>query len=105
MKWWYGLIALVIGVVLACSTFYFFDHRAHKGRIVLCFVGFLVAMVWTLIIVNEVVGVLQTFGHIFGLSDSIVGLTIFAMGNSLGDLVANATVAVRTPMRPIFLCR
>lgn len=34
-------------------------------------------------------------GHIFGLSDAILGLTVFAMGNSLGDLVANATVAVR----------
>lgn len=68
-------------------------------------------------IVNEVVGVLQvrddsvagsaecstnfipfsagqTLGHIFGISDAILGLTIFAMGNSLGDLVANATVAV-----------
>lgn len=69
------------------------------------------AIVWILTIVNEVVGVLQvrtgamacsqyadsctsqTIGHIFGLSDAILGLTIFAMGNSLGDLVANVTVA------------
>jgi len=28
-----------------------------------------------------------------GLSDAIVGLTIFAMGNSLGDFVANVTIA------------
>ena len=37
---------------------------------------------------------LQTFGLIFGLSDAIIGLTIFAMGNSLADLVANMSVAV-----------
>ena len=37
---------------------------------------------------------MQTIGHIFGLSDAILGLTVFAVGNSLGDLVANATVAV-----------
>lgn len=42
----------------------------------------------------------QTLGHIFGISDAILGLTIFAMGNSLGDLVANATVAVRSPAPP-----
>lgn len=42
---------------------------------------------------------MQTLGHIFGISDAILGLTIFAMGNSLGDLVANATVAVR-PLAP-----
>ena len=36
----------------------------------------------------------QAFGFIFGLSDAIIGLTIFAMGNSLADLVANMSVAV-----------
>lgn len=35
----------------------------------------------------------QTLGHVFNLSDAILGLTIFAIGNSLGDLVANVTVA------------
>jgi len=30
----------------------------------------------------------------FGLSDAIIGLTIFAVGNSLADLVANMSVAV-----------
>lgn len=33
----------------------------------------------------------------FGLSDAIIGLTVFAMGNSIGDWVANATVAVSHP--------
>ena len=37
----------------------------------------------------------QTFGFIFGLSDAIIGLTVFAVGNSLADLVANMSVAVR----------
>jgi len=37
----------------------------------------------------------KTFGLIFGLSDAIIGLTIFAVGNSLADLVANMSVAVR----------
>lgn len=37
---------------------------------------------------------IQTFGNIFGLSDAIIGLTIFAAGNSLADLVANMSVAV-----------
>jgi sodium/potassium/calcium exchanger 6 len=38
--------------------------------------------------------IFQTFGFIFGLSDAIIGLTIFAVGNSLADLVANMSVAV-----------
>ncbi|KAM0754539.1 hypothetical protein T439DRAFT_377003 [Meredithblackwellia eburnea MCA 4105] len=93
LKWWYPVVALLIGLLLGGFAYYCFEDHRHPGRVVLCFVGFFVAMVWILMIVNEVVGVLQTIGHIFGLSDAILGLTIFAMGNSLGDLVANATVA------------
>lgn len=36
----------------------------------------------------------KAFGFIFGLSDALIGLTIFAVGNSLADLVANMSVAV-----------
>ena len=42
---------------------------------------------------------LQTFGLIFGLSDAMIGLTIFAAGNSLSDLVANMSVAVSHQLR------
>lgn len=37
---------------------------------------------------------LQTFGFVFGLSDAIIGLTIFSVGNSLLDLSkTNASIA------------
>jgi hypothetical protein len=44
---------------MASLAFYHFEDHRHRGRIVLCFVGFLVAMVWILMIVTEVVGILQ----------------------------------------------
>ena len=47
---------------------------------------------------------LQTFGFIFGLSDAIIGITIFAMGNSLADLVANMSVAVFAPIMGFSAC-
>ncbi|GAA5949834.1 hypothetical protein JCM21900_004217 [Sporobolomyces salmonicolor] len=93
LRWYYLLSALCVGLVFATLAYRFFHNPRHPGRVTLCFLGFAIAMVWILMIVNEVVGVLQTVGHIFGISDAILGLTIFAMGNSLGDLVANATVA------------
>ena len=46
----------------------------------------------------------KTFGLIFGLSDAIIGITIFAMGNSLADLVANMSVAVRGHLFTAKLC-
>ncbi|EJU04935.1 hypothetical protein DACRYDRAFT_20517 [Dacryopinax primogenitus] len=74
-------------------------------RLFRCFLGFFVAVVWIMAIADEVVRVLQTLGVIFGLSDAIIGLTIFAMGNSLADLVANLTVAsMGSPLMGIAAC-
>lgn len=67
--------------------------REPKFRPLLCFLGFAVAIGWISSIANEVVGVLKAFGVILNISDAILGLTIFAVGNSCGDLVADITVA------------
>ena len=84
-----------------CPTFYppprLCKHRAIQPSAlppsVRCFVGFVGAIPWISTIAGEVVGVLKAFGIILNMSDAILGLTIFAVGNSLGDLVADITVA------------
>ncbi|KAL3423703.1 sodium/calcium exchanger protein [Phlyctema vagabunda] len=80
---------IVFGILLLTTT----PDKPPKYRFILCFVGFVVAIAWISTIANEVVGVLKAFGVILGISDAILGLTIFAVGNSLGDLVADVTVA------------
>ncbi|KAF9421491.1 hypothetical protein BGZ94_008819 [Podila epigama] len=88
------LIAFVIGSIMSTTVYYTStEEKPPRFYGALCFVGFLVAITWIFLVANEVVGVLQAFGMIFGVSDAILGLTIFAMGNSLGDLVANITIA------------
>lgn len=82
-----SLIAFAILVLTTTTT------KPPKYRFLLCFLGFIVAISWISTIANEVVGVLKAFGVILGISDAILGLTIFAVGNSLGDLVADVTVA------------
>lgn len=62
-------------------------------RPVLSMLGFLVAISWIATIATEVVSLLKTLGVILDISDSLLGLTVFAVGNSLGDLVADITVA------------
>jgi sodium/potassium/calcium exchanger 6 len=59
----------------------------------LALLGFLVAIAWIATIATEVVSLLKTIGVIMDISDSLLGLTVFAVGNSLGDLVADITVA------------
>ncbi|TQS36785.1 hypothetical protein Golomagni_02756 [Golovinomyces magnicellulatus] len=68
-------------------------YQVPKYRFMLCFLGFFVSIGWISTIANEVVGVLKAIGVILDISDAILGLTIFAVGSSLGDLVADITVA------------
>lgn len=71
----------------------------------LAFVGFVIAISWVSLVANEVVGVLKSLGLIFHISDAVLGLTVFAVGNSLGDLVANMTVArMGFPMMALSAC-
>ena len=114
-EFWLLLAAVIAGLAALVLVLIYADKGNNpKGRMLRCSMGFLVSIVWIMAIADEVVNVLQvqsvsenkqsqkltvcsfqkTFGFIFGLSDAIIGLTIFAMGNSLADLVANMSVAV-----------
>ncbi|KAF2109090.1 Sodium/calcium exchanger protein-domain-containing protein [Lophiotrema nucula] len=79
----------LLAVLLTTTT----PDRPPRWRTLLCFLGFAVSIAWISSIANEVVGVLKTLGVILNMSDAILGLTIFAVGNSLGDFVADVTVA------------
>lgn len=59
----------------------------------MAFPGFCVSIAWVSLIAGEVVGVLKTIGVVTQISDAVLGLTIFAIGNSLSDLLANLAIA------------
>jgi sodium/potassium/calcium exchanger 6 len=40
-----------------------------------------------------VVNVLQSVGRMWHISDAILGVTVLAWGNSIGDLISDVTVA------------
>ncbi|KAH6660081.1 Sodium/calcium exchanger protein-domain-containing protein [Truncatella angustata] len=88
------LIALVFSlVILAVLLATTSPERRPKFHFLFCFLGFIIAIAWISTIAGEVVGVLKALGVIFNISEAILGLTIFAVGNSIGDLVADITVA------------
>lgn len=80
-------------VLLAILIFITVEHIRPKHHYVLCFLGFVISIAWISTIAGEVVGVLQTLGVVLDISEALLGLTIFAAGNSVGDLVADITVA------------
>jgi sodium/potassium/calcium exchanger 6 len=79
----------MLAILLTTTT----HDRPPRWRTLFCYLGFAVSIAWISSIANEVVGVLKTLGVILNMSDAILGLTIFAVGNSLGDFVADITVA------------
>ncbi|KAJ6784779.1 hypothetical protein PWT90_10131 [Aphanocladium album] len=80
-------------VLLAILIFMTVEHIRPRHHYTLCFLGFVISIAWISTIAGEVVGVLQTFGVVLDISEALLGLTIFAAGNSVGDLVADITVA------------
>ena len=56
------------------------------------FAGFVIAIVWIYAIANELVSLLKAFGVMFGLTDAVLGLTVLAWGNSLGDFIADTAM-------------
>ena len=109
---WIMLDTVVSGISVTILVLIFADNGFHPtAKITRCLMGPFVAIVWIMALANEVVHVLQvwlllfdcnhwqilaclTLGEIFGLLDAIIGLTIFTVGNSLVDLVANMSIAV-----------
>ncbi|KAG8888928.1 hypothetical protein FRB98_006470 [Tulasnella sp. 332] len=104
-RWIFTGASVIVGIFAACLVSVFVKNgRNPSGRIARSLMGFAVAIVWIMAIADEVVQVLQTFGFIFGLSNAIVGLTIFAVGNSVADLIANLSVAVFAPVMGFSAC-
>ena len=96
-----GLGAPLMLVALVCATE---NTRAPRlslgtsnpvGAWAISLVGFVVAACWIDTLANELVGALDTIGTLAHFSRSILGLTILAWGNSIGDVKTNLAMARR----------
>lgn len=50
-------------------------------------------IVWLKLIASEMIAIIETFGEVTGCSTAILGVTVIAIGNSIGDLVADTAAA------------
>lgn len=87
-------LTLILGIILA-AVVYFTSKNEEKPRYhaAFAYLGFVVAVVWIYSIANEIVNILQTLGVVFSISNAILGLTLLAWGNSLGDFIADTVMA------------
>jgi len=61
--------------------------------------GFAATIAWLDLLAKEAVAIVESIGKISGISTSILGLTVIAVGNSVGDFVADTTAARRADAR------
>ncbi len=59
----------------------------------MAYAAFFVSVLWIYSIAAEVVGIITMIGAISGFSEVILGLTVLAWSNSLGDLFSDISVA------------
>ncbi|CAL9058134.1 cation/calcium exchanger 1-like [Musa acuminata AAA Group] len=86
-----GLVGIVLGLIALHTTMK--ESPPKKFLFPWLAGGFLMSVLWTYIIAEELVGLLVSLGFIFGVSPAILGLTVLAWGNSIGDLIANVAMA------------
>lgn len=80
-----------LGLALGLVAFKTSTPTTPPTRFVLFWVacGFSMSMLWFYAIANELVALLVTFGTILEIDTAVLGLTVLAWGNSIGDFVAN----------------
>ncbi|GME77050.1 unnamed protein product [Ambrosiozyma monospora] len=69
------------------------SSQSNLVKLLISFMGFVAAISWIGVIAEELINVLKFFSVLTHLSDAILGLTIFAIGNSTGDLISNLIIA------------
>ncbi|PKU59109.1 cation/calcium exchanger 1-like [Dendrobium catenatum] len=86
-----ALIGIALGIIAIERT-----ESSQPPKFILPWLaaGFLMSVVWTYLIAGELVSILVSIGHILGIRPSVLGVTVLAWGNSLGDLIANVAMAV-----------
>ncbi|CAI5702763.1 unnamed protein product [Peronospora effusa] len=87
-------------VVGACTSIMlsFTTHRSHaprslKSSCLLLSLAFVACVSWIYAVANELMALLAAVGYITHASNSLLGLTVLAWGNSVGDLITDVSVA------------
>ncbi|CAH1800977.1 unnamed protein product [Owenia fusiformis] len=87
-------VTLIVGFALAALVYFTSkNERPPVYHNAFGFLGFIVAIVWIYVMANEIVNLLKMFGVVFNISDAILGLTLLAWGNSVGDFIADTVMA------------
>ncbi|XP_069353094.1 mitochondrial sodium/calcium exchanger protein [Eulemur rufifrons] len=87
-------VVVIAGTALASVTFFATSNRRPpRLHWLFAFLGFLTSALWINAAATEVVNILRSLGVVFRLSNTVLGLTLLAWGNSIGDVFSDFTLA------------
>ncbi|XP_062845950.1 mitochondrial sodium/calcium exchanger protein [Trichomycterus rosablanca] len=85
-----ALIGAFMSGIVYCSTT---NEHPPPYHFLFSLLGFIVSALWISTVASEVVCVLHLMGVVLRLSNTVLGLTLLAWGNSIGDCFADITIA------------
>ena len=104
LQWPALSVAAAIGVCCAAAAAVVLQHTTEApewashcgfpiGAALVAVAGFFTAVLWIDTVAGELVALLQFLGIWAGIDAAVLGLTVLAWGNSLGDLATNVAMA------------
>ncbi|XP_036382810.1 mitochondrial sodium/calcium exchanger protein isoform X1 [Megalops cyprinoides] len=84
------ITGLFLSGIVFCTTT---NEQPPRYHFVFSLLGFVVSALWISTAASEVVSVLRALGVVFSLSNTVLGLTLLAWGNSIGDFFSDITIA------------
>ena len=84
-----SLAFICAGLVLSTTA----TARCSVWRVLFSCVGIALSIVWLFVLASELVDVLKALGLIFGISDAVLGLVIFSIGNSTSTFSMGANIS------------
>lgn len=88
-----------LGILLGLLAYFYTDSAQPPQQFLALWLagGFFMSIVWFYLVANELVQTLESLGNLFGINTAILALTVLAWGNSIGDLVADLSLACSGP--------
>ena len=88
----YGLgVSLVCAFIVAHAWPHIGDTRSMRALLTAC--AFFQSILWMNTTASELVSLLGAVGKVSGVSEALLGATVLAWGNSVGDFVSNTVVS------------
>ncbi|XP_024536665.1 cation/calcium exchanger 5 [Selaginella moellendorffii] len=86
-------LVLVQNLFLAAAFFVSTKQPPESTQFPVAFMAFVMSVLWISFVASELLGCLAALGIVLGVSPALLGLTVLAWGNSMGDLVADIAIA------------